>query len=413
MPALHSTRLALVRAIRGEVTKDARPGCARNILIAIQVTAAALLLVSAAVFLRSAFASATVDSGFRTADTILVEIANEAKRTAMLDAVASEPSVSAVSASWPDALGRPRAAFAEGTGTRASVFYRMVSPEYFGVLDIPVLRGRGFTQAERTGTAAVVVVSESVARTLWTSGDAVGQVLRLEADPNSETRRIDEPPLLARTFTVVGIARDVPGFRMAGFKEANVYVPASTAMPKSSLTVRVKGDPDQARRTLLQKLTAVDPNMGQVVAFRTLATMETYFLKVAFWVTLVLGALALMLTVSGLFSVLSYVVEQRSKEIGVRMALGATARDISTLVVRQLVRPVAIGLTIGGGLSAALAIVLLAIPAAAQITAIVHVGDPVAYAASLSCIVVACACAALVPALRAARVDPWETLRQE
>jgi ABC-type antimicrobial peptide transport system permease subunit len=115
--------------------------------------------------------------------------------------------------------------------------------------------------------------------------------------------------------------------------------------------------------------------------------------------------------VSGLFSVLSYLVEQRAKEIGVRMALGATTQNIAILVLSQSVRPVGFGLLAGGGLAAGLAIVLMSTPAASEIGNSVRVFDPMAYAASLFVIVTACVLAASVPALRAARVDPIATLR--
>ena len=120
-----------------------------------------------------------------------------------------------------------------------------------------------------------------------------------------------------------------------------------------------------------------------------------------------------MLTLSGLFSVLSYLVEQRRKEIGVRMALGATTRDVAGLVLSQSVRPVGFGLIAGSGLAAGLATVLMSTPVASEIRGIVHVFDPVAYAGSLACIVTACVLAASMPALRAARIDPMRTLRQE
>ena len=137
------------------------------------------------------------------------------------------------------------------------------------------------------------------------------------------------------------------------------------------------------------------------------------FLELAFWLTLALGALALLLTLSGLFSVLSYLVEQRTREIGVRMALGATSRSILALVLSQSARPVGIGLLVGSSLTAALGAALLATPAAELIASVVRLFDPVAYAASLLCIVTACACAALIPALRAGRIDPIATLRQD
>ena len=141
--------------------------------------------------------------------------------------------------------------------------------------------------------------------------------------------------------------------------------------------------------------------------------METYLLKVAFWLTVGLGGLTLALTLSGLFSVLTYLVAQRTKEIGVRMALGATTRDVMRLVLSQSIQPVGIGLFIGGGATAGLAAVLLAMPAAAPIGQIVHVLDPVAYAVSLITIIAACLMAASIPATRAARLDPTRTLRQE
>jgi predicted permease len=412
-PALHATRVEPVRTIRGEVIGDARPGRARNVLIGLQVSASALLLICAAVFLRSAFDAATVDPGLRTADTVLVQIVNEPAREAMVRAVTAEPSIAAVAALWPDMMDAPRAAFAETGGSRTAVAYRFVSAEYFSVLDVAVVRGRAFTPAERTSNLSVAIVAETTARTLWPHADAVGQVMRLDPDPQSATRRPDEPPLESRAFTVVGIVRDIPGFRMAPNKEAGVYVPASAATPETSLIVRVHGDPELARQALLDRLTAIDPNMGQVVTMRTIARMETYLLQGAFWLTVVLGGLALALTLSGLYGVLSYLVAQRTREIGVRMALGATAGDVARLVLAQSIRPVGFGLAIGGGSAATLAALLLATPAAAAIGQIVHVLDPVAYAVSLLVIVAACLAAGAIPAARAAHLDPTQALRQE
>jgi ABC-type antimicrobial peptide transport system permease subunit len=185
-------------------------------------------------------------------------------------------------------------------------------------------------------------------------------------------------------------------------------------MPRTSLIARVHGDPELARQRLLNRLTMIDPNMArQVLTMRTLARMDTYLLQIAFWLTVVLGGLALALTLSGLFSVLSYLVEQRTREIGVRMALGATMRDVTRLVLSQSIRPVGVGLFIGGASAAGLASLLLAMQGAAAVGGIVHVLDPVAYAVSLLFIVTACALAGLIPARRAARLDPASTLRQD
>jgi predicted lysophospholipase L1 biosynthesis ABC-type transport system permease subunit len=213
--------------------------------------------------------------------------------------------------------------------------------------------------------------------------------------------------------TVVGVARDVPGFRITDVKEAGVFLPTSLDVAKTSIVARVQGEPNLARQALLDRLALVDPNMGTIITMRTVARLETLFLQIAFWVSLILGGLALVLTVSGLFSVLSYLVEQRTREIGVRMALGAPAHTVTHLMLAQTTRPVMAGLIAGAGLAAALATAVLATPAGALIAPIVHVTDPVAYLASLAVIVVACLFAAWIPAARAAKVDPMRTLRQE
>ena len=420
LPALQATRIEPVRTMRGEVVRDARPGRARNVLIGVQVGASALLLICAAVFLRSAFAATKEDPGMRTSDTIVVAVGDERYRPAVLETVTTEPAVAAVAASWPPLAGGPRTALAEAAGTSSTVAYQFVSPEYFAVLGIPIVRGRTFTMDERAPVLSVAVVSERTARTLWPDGDAIGQVLRLDRNPvsqapsPSETPGGDGPLLESRTFTVVGVVRDVPGFYIAPLPRAVVYVPASTAMPGSALIARVHGDADVVRQKLLNRFAAIDPTLSQIEAFVLgwVTRMQTYFLRMGFWIAVGLGALALALTVSGLFSVLSYLVEQRTREIGVRMALGATVRDVVRLVLSQSFRPVGVGLILGGVLSASASGLLLA-TLGRSIGQIVRVLDPVSYGASLLVILTACLMAASIPAARAARLDPTRTLRQE
>jgi predicted permease len=404
MPALQATRIDPVRTLRGELVKDSRPGRARNALIAIQVFASALLLICAAIFLRSAIASSRFDPGFRTADTVVIDIINEPKRAAMLQAIASEPAVTAYAAIRPDMLSRQNVAVAQGGTNRTPVTYRFVSPEYFDVFDIPIVRGRSFTAAERDGEQPVAIVSESLARQLWPNGRAVGETFRLDEL---------EPSRPSRILTVVGVSRDVAGFRFTATDDAGMFLPTNVNVPHTAVAARVKGDADRARRTLIDRLVTIDPNMGLIVTMRTLARLETFFLGIAFWLSLVLGGLALLLTVSGLFSVLSYLVEQRRREIGVRMALGASSHNVTRLILAQTTRPVSYGLLAGAGLAASLATLLIASPAGATLTEIVRVTDPIAYAASLLVIVAACLLAAWIPAARAARLDPMRTLRQD
>ena len=422
MPALQATATDPVRTLRGELVKDARPGRARHALIGVQVFASALLLICAAIFLRSAIASARFDPGLRTADTVLIDINREPTRAAMIQAVTSDATITAYAAVRPQLLAPLRVAFADAGAGKIPVVFKSVSGSYFDVLDIPILRGRAFMAWERDHHP-VVIVSESVARALWPDGRSVGETFRLE--PDSGVQRpggfltvnpdapADDALVQARMVTVVGVARDVPGLRLTDVKEAGVFLPTVLDVPKTSIVARVQGEPNLARQTLLGRLTTIDPNMEPIITMRTVAMMETFFLQIAFWVSLMLGGLALLLTVSGLFSVLSYLVEQRTREIGVRMALGASAHTVTQLMLAQTARPVVAGLIAGAGLAAALATAVLATPAGALISQIVHVTDPVAYLASLGVIVAACLLAAWIPAARAAKVDPMRTLRQE
>jgi predicted permease len=424
MPALRATAIDPVRTLRGELVKDARPGRARNALIGVQVFASALLLICAAVFLRSAIASARFDPGLRTADTLLIDINSEERRAAMIHAVTSNPTITASAAVRPQLLAPLRIAFADtGAGTgKTPLTFKAVSGAYFDVMGIPIVRGRTFMPSERD-QHPVAIVSESVARALWPDGRGVGESFRLEPNGGVQPPRgflrinpgaaADNALMPARMVTVVGVTRDVPGLRFTGIKEAGVFLPTSLDVEKTSMVARAQGEPSLARQALLDRLTKIDPNIGTIITMRSVARTETFFLQTAFWVALTLGGLALLLTVSGLFSVLSYLVEQRSWEIGLRMALGASPRSVMQLVLGQTTWPVMAGLIAGAALAAALAAAVLATPFGALITQIVHVTDPVAYLASLGLIVAVCLLAVWIPAARAAKVEPMRTLRQE
>jgi predicted permease len=420
VPALHATRLELTRTMKGDIAGSARPGSARGVLIGLQVTASALLLICAAVFLRSALAASRAMPSLRTNDTVMLEIANEPRRAAMLQAIQTDPLIAQYAASSPGPLGVLQAASLEVAGggspewmrTNRLIEYQFVSPDYLELLGIEVVRGRGFTTAERSADAGVVVVSESVARKAWGSDDVVGQVLRLK--PVNLVRNEGRPELPARSYSVVGVVRDVRNATgLFDFTNPGVYVPIARDSAATVFTLQVRGDPALARQTLLDRLGRVDPGTLQMMTLRTAAEMNTVLLERAFWASVFLGGLALTLTLSGLFSVLSYLVEQRRHEIGVRMALGADPGSVARLVLSQTVRPVGIGLVAGGALATSLATVLLATPFASHIGSVVRVLDPVAYAASLFVIVVACIAAAGIPARRAARIDPMLVLREE
>ena len=430
VPALRATRIELVRTMKGEVTREARPGRGRQTLIALQVGAAALLLIASTVFLRSAFEATTANFGLRTSDTLIVPIAHEPLRAAMLDHVASLPSVAAVAAAWPWPSGPAAPARAQTIGPAVvgpqlkastqtkitTIGYDFASSEYFKVLGIDILKGRAFASDEGAD-AGVVVVSERGARRLWPGGDAIGQVVQLEGAAPPTPQRPAAARAPSRPYTVVGIVKDIgteTSLRggLVVLDNPDVYLPIALRAPGTSLVLRAYGDPDDARLALLDRLVAVDPAVGEIRTLRTMLRGQAFLFWVAFWATVLLAGLALTLTASGLFSVLSFAVEQRRKEIGVRMALGATTRNIARWVLSQTFWPVGVGILAGAGLVTAIVKMLTGwLPF--LLGGVVRIFDPVMYGVSLLVILAACVLAASLPAWRAARIDPIETLRQD
>ena len=356
-PALQATRLELARTIRGDVTSDPRPSRARNVLIGVQVTASALLLICSAVFLRSALAASAVDPGIRTADTVIIDIVNEPLRDAMVKAVLRNRQ----SPQW-----RPRGRTfwagrvppSQGTAGKPAD-----PPSPIGscrpntsACSASMCCAAAVSRRRTRREAAVVVVSECRRAAAVAERDAVGQVLHLEPDPNSETRRVDEPSLPARTFTVVGVVRDVPGFPDPGLSPGDGRLRADQFRDGQDISDRARqgrsgtgascaasaSDDDRSEHGSGHD-DEDDGQDGDVSAADRLLAHA------------VLGGLALVLTLSGLFSVLSYLVEQRKKEIGVRMALGATTRTVARLVLSQSARPVGYRSDRGAGLAGRLA----------------------------------------------------------
>ena len=291
MPALQATRIEPVRTLRGELVKDARPGRARNVLIGVQVFASALLLICAAIFLRSAIASSRFDPGFRTADTVVID--DHQRAQAERDAPGAcrrthasprtRPSGHRCWRQPPERLPTP----ARG---KTPLAYKFVSAGYFDVLGIPIVRGRAFTAAERDdhpvvdrlGVDRARALAESAMASARRSGSSrISRPSRASAFFRSipTAGRADDAPLTPRMVTVVGVSRDVAGFRFTDVKEAGVFLPTSLDVPKTSVVARVQGDPDLARQTLLEHLTRIDPNMGQIVTMRTVARLETFFLR--------------------------------------------------------------------------------------------------------------------------------------
>ena len=239
-----------------------------------------------------------------------------------MDAVTRDPLIAAVAASLPDPMFGTRPALAESAQAKSPAAYKFVSAEYFSVLGIDLVRGRTFTASESSVNAGVAIVAESfaaadVARRQRTWRGAAART-RSGSARRHVRARTRHRPAVSRLSASHAMWPDLLLPR-AGKPMSTCRSPSSHA--ETMLAVRVHGDPESARSALLERLTAVDPNIEQIVTLKTVAGMATYFLQMAFWLTLVLGGLALTLTLSGVFSV--HVVSGRATHERNRRAHGA------------------------------------------------------------------------------------------
>jgi predicted lysophospholipase L1 biosynthesis ABC-type transport system permease subunit len=208
---------------------------------------------------------------------------------------------------------------------------------------------------------------------------------------------------------VVGVVGDIAtGYGDSQSDKTAIYLPASSHDGGTVLVARVGGDTEAARRAIDAALTAVDPGaVEHIHKMQELVVGRVYPLRVAYWLSAMVGALALILTISGIYGLLSYVVAERGKEMGIRIALGATARAVTGLVLKQSLRLAAAGLAIGAVMAAGASRVL------ASRLIMLNTFDPGAYAWGMVLVLIACLTAAWVPALRATRIDPVGSLRHD
>jgi uncharacterized membrane protein (UPF0136 family) len=283
--------------------------------------------------------------------------------------------------------------------------YNLVSPQYFEMFRIPLVRGRNFTVAESHSEAPVAIVSEATAARLWPGQDALGQSLRIEPDAKADAGKKLPGFHVAR---VIGIARDViSGWVGDGIDSTCIYFPtAPDAATSEALLVRVKGEPEVARRALDEAIASVSTGAAsEVVPMQQALAMQIYPFRAASWIASFLGGLALVLSLSGIYGVLSYLVSQRTKEIGIRMALGASTAAVIRIVLSQSMRLAVVGIAIGATLALGVSRLF-----ASQLQN-VDTSDALAYIGSISLALAAALAASYVPSRRAASVDPVIALR--
>jgi len=408
-PAIQTTRSRLVEANRGDFSSDYRPARLRNALVIAQVAVSALLLASTALALRSEGRIAGRPLGL---DTHAVwDVRTIARRQAKVAArLAEEPGIEAVAAAWHAPLyGLLRHIVVVPSGRSDSVRagYNFVSAGYFSVFRIPLLRGRAFTEAESQAEAPVAVVSESTARRLWPRSDAVGQSLAIAPPAAPPDPRFSRSPRFPAASVVGVVADAMSGVIANGPEESSIYFPTHAGVEgNDSVLVRMRGTPAGARQRLEAALDRIAPSLADFVnPMDEVLALQVYPFRVTSWIAGFLAGVALLLTVSGIYGVMSYLVGQRTKEIGIRVALGAGAWELVGMVVRQSACLAGIGAVLGTGAALALA------PLIAHEIDGIQPYDWVPYAATAALVLLAAAAASFAPARRAVGIDPIQTLR--
>jgi predicted permease len=288
----------------------------------------------------------------------------------------------------------------------------LISPEYFSVLRIPLLQGRVWDQAETMRGARVAVINEAMAGRYWHDGDALGQAIRMPELKNDPPMRFAAPGSNP-WFHIVGVVADAVNDGLANPVKPAIYVPY-TIWPglNPEILVRTRASPLSVLRDVRAQVQSVDADQ-QVDGFVT--SLEESLTTQPEWqqehlVTMLFsafGLLALALAVVGLYSVLSYSVAQRTKEFGVRVALGADRARVASMVMRRALAQIGLGLLVGVPAALAGGRVL------GHQLAGVKSYDPVLLCAAGLLLGIAALVAGLVPALRAASIDPMEALRAE
>jgi putative ABC transport system permease protein len=420
-PALQAARTALLAGLKNETVLSGRFRL-RHAFVLVQVALSVVLLIGAGLFVRALHRSAAIDSGF---DSHGVELASldlaQAGYSSMtgppfvrdlLERVRQLPGVEmATIASVPpggfevrrESLSVPGSPPA-GDRAFVSVDWNIVEPAYFSTLRTPIVAGRDFTSADRKGTQPVAIVSEAAARRFWPAQPATGQyLLQPTWGPLGPTHPM-------RSLLVVGVARDISSTSLIdGFAGAAVYVPFQQHyLPGVTIVTRTR-DGQRIADRLRALVASMSPDLP-VVSARTLDESVALGLtpqRVAAAVASSLGIVALILTAIGIYGVIAHAVTRRTREIGIRIALGARTIDVIRMVLREAVALTSIGSAIGIAAAAAVSQVL-----AGFLFGIPSV-DPITFAATAALFVAIALSASYAPVRRATRIDPARAFRCE
>ncbi len=418
LPALRATSLEMLPVLRESAPQSSGRSRMRGLLVGTQVALCAVLLACATLFLRSLAHARVIDPGFETAGIVDLPIdlglaQLDSARAAefyrrLLERVDATPSVRSATLAALVPLGgsnmqvgvwTPEVA---GTDSRAGLapYFNVVGPDYFRTLGIGLVAGRDFG-ADVAGSEQVAIVNEQMARRLAPDGQVAGAL----------GRRFSMSGPTGPWITVIGVARDVR-YNTLGEKTPEFMYRPLAQLHRADMVLQVKtlpGNEAALRRTLPAVVRELEARLPPPRASSLSEDMRISLLGAQIGAALLgaFGALALLLATIGIYGVASYSVAQRTRELGIRSALGATSHDVVRMVIGQSLRVASIGTAIGLLLAMAVAKLI-----ASQLYG-VGATDPVTFIGMPVFLVGVALVATLAPAIRATRVDPAVALRSE
>jgi putative ABC transport system permease protein len=418
-PALQSTRMDLNSAIKQEGSPSGgRLGRSRlrGLLLGAQVTVSVLLLVVSS-GLMGGLLSSFVNLGFETRDTYFMRgsYGNDpakaiAAKQRLRERLETLPELSRVTMGWPPLHGAIQFPMAAGKWHEQSTV-SFAADAYFETLGVPLLAGRGFTRQEADRGAPVAVISESTARRFWPNEDPLGKHFSVDLK-------------FQNTFThyeVVGVAKDVRFVTITQLDPLHVYLPANTSLGPARLSgglvFRIRANRDKALEAVRSAVEFVDPSLLPGLGLDNFeegpVALQRGIYRVLATFAVILTLLSLTLAGVGIYGVMAFLVSQRTREIGIRMALGATPRSVINSVVIQGLRPVFVG-TLVGLIGSAWVTKLAWDSEVARVMGLYSrtFSDPALYA-ELALMIAIALLASIIPARRALRMDPMVALRHE
>jgi putative ABC transport system permease protein len=382
---------------------------ARNLLVIVEVALSLALLMGAGLMIRSLLRLQSVDLGFTPENALMMTVySRDAKPEfyeRLLARVQALPGVEAASFSSNAPLrGRFSKTVMDIEGRadvkQVSVGYHSVSPDHFKTLGVKLLRGRFFTAQDRAGAPRVALINKTAAEKFFPGEDPIGKSLNTYVPPNYETTE--------KFVEIVGVVADARYGRLEEAVEPDVYVPAlQPTDPTYTLIVRSSADPAAITAAVRREALALDRSVP-ITGVQTMkeraaeVTSRTRFIAVSLGL---FAALALALAGIGVYGVMSYNVSARTREIGVRMALGAQSSDVKKLVTAQGMKLVMIGIALGMGVAYAMTRLMKTLLFGVSAT------DPQTFVGVAALLAMVAMVACYIPSRRASKVDPLVALR--